>query len=273
MKESLDLKSKEVVNIYDEVNLWTAPFGRILLENIPMKSDYKILDIGFGTGFPLIELSQRFGKDARIYGMDIWQEAITRTKEKIRVLGITNIEIFEQSAESIPLPDNELDLICSNLGINNFENKDTVLIECHRVLKQNGSLCISTNHSGTFKELFVLFRKALEEMRLYSSVSELKDHADHRGTEGSIIEDLKIKGFRLTAKVNDSTNIRFANAEAVFDHGLTRIGFLEEWKKIIPSEQHDEFFNLLTNRIEEVINRNGEFVISVPVLYLEFNKI
>lgn len=273
MKEILNWQSGEVVNIYDEVSLWTAPFGRILLENIPMMPDYKVLDIGFGTGFPLIELSQRFGKSAKIYGIDIWDEAIKRTREKIRVLGITNIEIFEQSAESIPLPDNELDLICSNLGINNFEKKDNVLIECHRVLRQNGSLCISTNPAGTFRELFILFRKTLEEMRLFPSVSELRDHVDHRGTEVSIIDDLKIKGFRLSAKVNDDTNIRFADAEAVFEHSLIRIGFLESWKNMVPADHQKEFFNLVLKRIEEVINRNGEFVISIPLLYLGFSKI
>lgn len=273
MKEILDWKRKDVVNIYDEVNLWTAPFGRILLENIPMKAESKILDIGFGTGFPLIELSQRFGENSKIYGMDIWQEGILRTKEKIRVLGLKNIVIFEQSAENIPLPDNELDLICSNLGINNFENKDTVYIECHRVLKKNGSLCISTNPIGTFRELFFFFKKSLEEMRLDWSVEKLKEHVEHRGTESSIIEDLTIKGFRLSKKVNDDTNIRFADPEALFDHALIRIGFLDDWKKFIPEDRLQEFFNLLSGKIEEYINRKGEFVISIPVLYLEFNKL
>ncbi|MCB0727343.1 MAG: class I SAM-dependent methyltransferase [Ignavibacteriae bacterium] len=273
MKESLDWQSKDVVNIYDEVNLWSAPFGRLLLENIPVKRESKVMDIGFGTGFPLIELSQRFGKGSKIYGMDIWEEAIKRVKEKIRVLGISNIEIFEQSAESIPLPDNDLDLICSNLGINNFENKDAVYFECHRVLKRNGSLCISTNPIGTFNELFDKFSDVIDEMRLDRSVSELKDHIDHRGTERSIISEIEITGFRLSKKVYDETGIRFAEPEAVFDHGLIRTGFLEGWKKMIPPDSQKEFFMLLLNKIENEINRNGEFMISVPVLYMEFRKV
>ncbi|HMQ69606.1 MAG TPA: class I SAM-dependent methyltransferase [Ignavibacteria bacterium] len=273
MKESLDWQSSEIVNIYDEVNLWSAPFGRLLLENIPMKRESKVLDIGFGTGFPLIELSQRFGKEARIYGMDIWEEAIKRTREKIRVLGLTNIEIFEQSAEKIPLPDNELDLICSNLGINNFGNKDAIYFECHRVLKRNGSLCISTNPAGTFSELYNKFSNVIDDMRLVRSVSGLKDHIDHRGTERSIIAEIEITGFRLSKKANDESVIRFAEPEALFDHGLIRTGFLEEWKKLIPPDNHEEFFMLLLKKIESEINRNGEFIITIPVLYLEFRKV
>lgn len=87
MKQLLDWKTKEVVNIYDEVSLWSAPFGQILLEHIPMKKGASIVDIGFGTGFPLIELSQRFGEGAQVYGVDIWEEAINKAKEKIDVFG------------------------------------------------------------------------------------------------------------------------------------------------------------------------------------------
>ncbi|MEE9430720.1 MAG: class I SAM-dependent methyltransferase [Melioribacteraceae bacterium] len=94
MKKLLDYKCKEVVNIFDEVTLWSAPFGRLLLENIPMKSEAKIVDIGFGTGFPLIELSQRFGEKSKIYGIDIWEEGINRTKDKINTLELNNIELI-----------------------------------------------------------------------------------------------------------------------------------------------------------------------------------
>lgn len=65
MRELLDWKDNKVVNVIDEVTLWSAPFGRMLLENIPMKAGVNIVDIGFGTGFPLIELSQRFGDSTK----------------------------------------------------------------------------------------------------------------------------------------------------------------------------------------------------------------
>lgn len=272
MKKKLDWQTKEVVNIFDETNLWSAPFGRILLENIPVKSKAKILDVGFGTGFPLIELSQRFGKNAKIYGIDIWHEAINRAKEKIRVLELTNIEIFEQSAEIIPLPDNELDLICSNLGVNNFENKEKVLNECYRVLKTGGSICISTNPIGTFKELFDLYYEVLIEKSLEESLGEFRKLIDHRGTEESVISEFELSGFRFSKKAADKTFFKFADAKAVFDHSLIKVGFLESWENVIPTDKRKEFFDLLIKKIDKEITRNGEFIISIPILYLEFNK-
>ena len=64
MKPLLDWQNPEIVDIYDEVNLWSAPFGLLLLEQLPMQPGLTIVDVGFGTGFPLIELAQRFGPTA-----------------------------------------------------------------------------------------------------------------------------------------------------------------------------------------------------------------
>ena len=135
MKRKLNWETKEVTNIFDEATLWSAPFGRLLLENMPMKRHAKVVDIGFGTGFPLIELSQRFGANSQIYGIDIWKEGINRTKEKIKELEINNIEIFEESAAKINLGDKQIDLVTSNLGVNNFDQKEEVYQEINRILK------------------------------------------------------------------------------------------------------------------------------------------
>lgn len=59
MKEPLDWQAPAIVEIYDEVSLWSAPFGKVLLDNIPMNASWTVVDLGFGTGFPLIELAQQ----------------------------------------------------------------------------------------------------------------------------------------------------------------------------------------------------------------------
>lgn len=75
MKKGLDFKSKMVVDSYDDVNLWSAPFALLMLEHIPIKQSGTIVDLGFGTGFPLIELCQRFGSEVKWVGVDVWKEA------------------------------------------------------------------------------------------------------------------------------------------------------------------------------------------------------
>jgi len=90
------------VTFFDELPLWSAPFGWKLLDHIQYKSGITALDIGFGTGFPLIELAMRLGESATVYGIDPWKEAIERAKQKIDYYGISNVRIIEGVAESIP---------------------------------------------------------------------------------------------------------------------------------------------------------------------------
>lgn len=272
MKENLNWKSKEVVNIYDEISLWSAPFGRLLLENIPMTQGASILDIGFGTGFPLIELSQRFGEQSKIYGIDIWEEAIIRTKNKIKTLGLNNITILEESATKINIQDHQIDLITSNLGINNFEDKEQVYFEIQRILKPKGKLCITTNPIGTFDELFQLFITIFEEMNLNEELQKIKTYIQHRATKESIEEEFKQVGLTLVNSKVDQTNMRFTDAKALLNHSLIRIGFRSYWENMVQKEKQEVFFKNLIHKINTIIKAQGEFKITIPMLYLEFQK-
>lgn len=270
MKKLLNWKDEEVVNIFDEVTLWSAPFGRLLLENIPMKAESKIVDIGFGTGFPLIELSQIFGDTSKIYGIDIWKEGINRTKDKIQTLGIKNIEIIEQSATKIEIKDDQIDLVTSNLGVNNFEEKEKVYLEIKRILKKGGRLCITTNPIGTFKELFTIFDIVLNELKLEEERKSLEEYVKHRNTKEGIISELNQYGFKLIKDKADVTKMRFVNSMAVLNHSLIRIGFREYWEKMIG--ETPVFFEKLIQKVDEIIESKEEFNMTIPMLYLEFEK-
>lgn len=272
MKGVLDFQKPEIVNVFDEISLWSAPFGRLLLENIPMKKNAQVLDLGFGTGFPLVELAQRFGSGSTVYGMDIWPEAVKRTQNKIKIFDLDNVKIFEQSAEEIPLENGSLDLICSNLGLNNFNNKGEILLECYRVLKEGGNLCVCTNPIGTFKELFTLFNQTIEELQLEETKHTFEAYLEHRESKEKIIDDFSKMGFNLIREIGDETNMRFVDAEALLDHGLIRIGFLTTWLKIIPESYHEKFFNNLKLKINSIIQEESTFEMSIPILYLEFEK-
>ncbi len=271
-KNKLDYQTKEVANIFDEASLWAAPFGQLMLENIPMKPASVVLDIGFGTGYPLIELGQRFGAASKVYGIDIWKSGILRAQEKIRVLDLDNVQIFEQDAVSIPLASEEVDLVCSNLGVNNFAQKELVLQEVFRVLKTGGHLCITTNPIGTFAELFQVFAEVIQEMNLPESETALKNYIEHRGTEASIIREMETAGFQRVKIISDSTQMRFMCAEALFDHSLMRIGFAESWEKLVPASKLDGFFAAAKIKITKQIKETGSFKITIPMLYVEVRK-
>jgi len=272
VKPLLNWRDKTVVQHFNEVTLWSAPFGRLLLENIPMKKGMTVLDIGFGTGFPLIELSQRFGEHSKVYGVDIWPEAIALVKDKIEFFKLTNVTILEESAVKISMENQKIDLVTSNLGINNFEDKETVYKEVHRILKPNGSLCITTNPIGTFKQLFDLFDRAFDSLNMPVQQKSLQTYVENRQTKELICKTFSKNGFQLINSITDATNIKFTDAEALLNHGLIRIGFRESWEQMIPEVQKEAFFNLVKELIEQEIQTNGIFEMTIPMLYLEFKK-
>ena len=54
-----DYDQDEFIKVFDELPLWSAPFGLKLLDFIRYKKGITALDIGFGSGFPLIEIARR----------------------------------------------------------------------------------------------------------------------------------------------------------------------------------------------------------------------
>ncbi len=272
-KEILNYQDDKIVNIYDEINLWSAPFGRLLLENIPMEKGMTIVDIGFGTGFPLIELSQRFGETSTIYGIDIWRAAIARAREKIKILGLNNIEILEESASNISIRDQSIDLVTSNLGINNFAEKEKVYAEVYRILKPNACLALTTNPIGTFQELFELFEESMTAIGAVAASNRLSNYIANRNTAAQIIEQFAAFNFKLRKRKADSTNMRFMDAESLLHHSLIRIAFRATWDQIIGAENKVAFYDQLVVRLNRRIATQGAFKMTIPLLYLEFEKV
>src|SRR4030067_181575 len=60
--------NKEIISAIDELSLWAAPFGLKLLETIKLKKNITALDIGFGLGFPLLEVAMRLGEPSKVCG-------------------------------------------------------------------------------------------------------------------------------------------------------------------------------------------------------------
>ena len=65
----------------------------------------------------MIDISQRLGSECKSYGIDPWRAATSRAHEKIKTIGLSNIELIENDASSLYFLDDSTDLITSNLGI------------------------------------------------------------------------------------------------------------------------------------------------------------
>ncbi len=112
-----DFADPGLAEAYDELCLWAAPFGMALLEAVQLRPDLRALDVGCGTGFPLLELAERLGPASEVHGVDPWKAGLQRARRKAERWGLGWVRFHEGVAEQLPLDDASVDLIVSNNGL------------------------------------------------------------------------------------------------------------------------------------------------------------
>ena len=264
-----DFTAPETVAAFDELPLWCAMAGLFLLEHLPLPKGATVLDLGCGTGFPLLELAQRLGRPAILHGLDPWGQALARARFKAGVIGVTNITLTRGDGAAMPYPASRFDLIVSNLGINNFADPDAVLADCHRVLKPGGRLALTTNIEGHMAELYTFFAEVLSERNATEAQAALHRHIAQRGTIATIGARLERAGFRVARAVERALPMRFADGTALFHHYFVRLGFLEGWRTIVTRDTEHEVFAAIERKLNNRAAERGELSLTIPLAYLE----
>jgi SAM-dependent methyltransferase len=97
-----------------------------------------VLDIGCGAGLDLYLYAEKVGPAGRLFGLDLSEPMLAKARDNLRSVGVGNVELLLSSADSIPLPDNSVDLVTANGIFNLSPDKDAVMREVARVLRKSG---------------------------------------------------------------------------------------------------------------------------------------
>lgn len=272
LNKSFDWQIPEIAEYCDELSLWSAPFGLMLLERIPLKPKMNVLDVGFGTGFPLIEIAQRLGSSSTVCGIDMWKAASDRAKRKLNAYKVDNVKIIEGDASQMPFENNFFDMVTANLVINNLEEKDKAIGEIYRVLKPGGSFHTTSNLIGHMKEFYRIFKQTLTELKMEDCLPALKTNIEHRLNAGIISGMLKQAGFKKIKLFESSFSMRFLNGSALLNHSFIILGFIDGWKAVIPDKDKIKFFNYLERNLNKFAKEKGELKLTIPMLYVSAVK-
>ncbi|AXV37531.1 MAG: 2-heptaprenyl-1,4-naphthoquinone methyltransferase [Methanobacterium sp. BRmetb2] len=128
---------------YDTIAKPEKKYIEIGLKNLAVKEGENVLEIGFGTGDALINLSQSVGDSGKVYGIDISEGMLEVTKSKLEKEGLLErTRLVLGDAFKLPFDDEFFDVLFMSFTLELFDTPEIpeLLAECKRVLKIGGRI-------------------------------------------------------------------------------------------------------------------------------------
>jgi len=126
------------------------------LDDFKLPPLHCIADVGCGSGYLSHQLQQRYPQ-THILGYDLAQALLQQAQQQHRSAWWQwqrpRVQFICADAARLPLADNSVDLLLSNLMLQWCDDVRAVFAELARVLKPNGILLFSTFGPDTLKEL------------------------------------------------------------------------------------------------------------------------
>jgi ubiquinone/menaquinone biosynthesis C-methylase UbiE len=123
------------------VDAFTGIGAPLLLADL--KGGDVVLDLGCGAGVDAILASSAVGKAGQVRAVDFAPAMVGRARSAVSEAGCHNVSVREASAVSLPLADQSVDVVLVNGLFNLTPDKEAVVRELQRVLRQSGRIVAS----------------------------------------------------------------------------------------------------------------------------------
>ncbi|WP_456378905.1 malonyl-ACP O-methyltransferase BioC [Thiolapillus sp.] len=209
---------------YDESAVLQREVGRRMLERLDLVrlKPKTVLDLGCGTGEQTHQLLQRYPK-AQVHALDFALPMLAHARRQGRWLRRPHCICGDM--EHLPLADDSMDLICSNLAFQWAAHPQRLYQECLRVLRPSGLLMFTSFGPDTLHEL----RSAWAQVDDHAHVSPFMDMHDlgdilvNSGYAAPVmdVEHIVLTYGQVDDLMRDLKSIGAHNAAAGRQRGLT----------------------------------------------------
>lgn len=268
-----DINHPGVVSAIDDLPFWSAPFGLKLLDVVRIGTNMRALDVGSGLGFPVLELAQRLGPTAKVFGVDPWALANERARQKIKAWGMPQVQILEGNAESLPFDDHYFDLVTSNNGMNNVDDEEKAFREISRVAKPGAQIALTMNLPDTMHEFYDVYKEVLQTTGKHEELKRLAEHIHHKRKPLPHTQKLVQRvGLDILHIYEESFKFRYSNGTAMLNSPMIKLAFLEPWTSVLEPGDVDSVFRDIEVKLNRIAEVSGEFQLTIPWVCLDIRK-
>ncbi len=114
---------------------------KLALENLPIKANSVVADIGAGTGYYTFRIAPKVPQ-GKVYAVELQNEAINFLKNKSKQLKLNNVEVIKGTEQSLNLPENSIDLAMMVDVYHELSYPHEYLQALRRSLKPDGKLLL-----------------------------------------------------------------------------------------------------------------------------------
>lgn len=119
-----------------------GPWAKRLIGKGDPKHGERVLDVGCGTGIVARQVASRLGVGSAVTGLDSSPNMLAVARSAAAREGV-NIEWHEGSADQLPFPECNFDLVLCQFALMFFADKAAALAEMRRVITNNGRVIVS----------------------------------------------------------------------------------------------------------------------------------
>ncbi len=194
-------------------------------------SPQTILDAGCGTGHGSFQLQKRY-RSARIFSLDLafgmLQKTYAQQSWLSKMLGHKRLVCAD--IENLPVADNSMDIVWSNLALQWCNDLDQSFTEISRVLKPNSLFIFSTFGPDTLKELRAASNNGKTHVSRFIDMHDIGDALTRNGFSSPVLD---VERYTLTydnvkSVMTDLKSIGANNATQGRGRGLTGKNFFKQ---------------------------------------------
>lgn len=117
---------------------WQSPES--ILRAIGVKRGMTFMDIGCGDGFFAIPAAKAVSEKGKVYGLDIYDEAIRMLEERVKGEGLRNIVSRVGAAEETVFCQHCADIVFFANVLHDFDDASKVLVNAREMVKSTGKV-------------------------------------------------------------------------------------------------------------------------------------